>query len=1010
MKKQMKHFNKKAIVFLLVALLVTGMFPTGSISGLFDVSITASAVSYKSGTYTSFSVGDWAKSGAQIVNTNNSCSLAVYVNGTKKATVSSAGGVYYLPTLSSGYAYKCTSVSKDQLNNNCYIKFSTGKPDGGSTSSSQTSSVSKTTPSVTAPVPKTLTYNGSSQTLISAGSTTGGTLQYSLDGSNWSTSLISAVDANTYPVYYRVVGNSSYYDVAAKTVTSIIKKADPTVKAPDGKTITCDGTAKALVSAATTSGGTLQYNLNDGSWSTSIPTATNVGTYKIGYKVVGNNNYNDVAAQYVNSTIVRTVTPPVGQNLTYNTQPQELVTAATTSAGTVYYSLDGQSFDIAIPKGTNAGDYTVYYKVVGYGGSEEVNSVPAKIAKADPTVVPPLGNDLPYTGHDQQLIVPGSTNGGTLQYSMDGQNWSTDIPTAKKVGTYPIQYRVVGDENYNDVPAKTVTATITNAPLNNTITALNIDKNDEPTVTAYQIITGQYDSDGRIIKYVLSDKLGTYTIANFEEPNEDEVTAIASAITSKEISPMAIPMTRGDDPDNPDTVKFTADVEPGLYLVLVTNSKEGYVYNPAIVAVNVKYQGDVAEGVPGSVDMTSYFDFPPKAYVKSNKITVNKSIIDNEGNVTNGTSAAVGDTVRFRIDNMTIPSYSKEYKNPTYIISDTLEGAAFTGINELTVKVGGSSVSAGSDTFTVTAKDKDGNAVEVKETNAANHVMTIDKGTSFTITFNKDYLEANEGKSVVIDYSSVIADTAGYNYAENQNTVKIEYSHDPNSTSTVEDTTYHYTFGISANVDGEDTTVRRIVPEVNKVSEASDEFEEVVTEENYVIVKNKKALQGAEFTIYNNFDLMDDHIVAKTISDEYGRICFTGLDVGTYYLTETAPPEGYSLKSVIYLVQIDATFDEVGVLTSYSINTYLTDANGNKGESVQTASYTNTSYTINDDGSVTNNITSDDNNTPVSIINTTLSKLPSTGGAGTIALTIFASLGMAVFLTMFIVSKKKKQK
>lgn len=86
--------------------------------------------------------------------------------------------------------------------------------------------VVKATPQITTkPAGKTLTWTGEPQELISAGTTTGGTLQYSLDGINFSSRIPTATDVDTYKVYYRVDGDSHYesLDDASYVVTSIVK-------------------------------------------------------------------------------------------------------------------------------------------------------------------------------------------------------------------------------------------------------------------------------------------------------------------------------------------------------------------------------------------------------------------------------------------------------------------------------------------------------------------------------------------------------------------------------------------------------------------------------------------------------------------------------------------------------------------------------------------------------------------------------------------------------------------
>jgi hypothetical protein len=78
---------------------------------------------------------------------------------------------------------------------------------------------------ITAPTPKTLVYSQGTQTLINGGSAVGGTMQYSLNGSTYSTVLPSGNGAGTYTVYYRIVGDSNHNDVAPRTITVTIAQA-----------------------------------------------------------------------------------------------------------------------------------------------------------------------------------------------------------------------------------------------------------------------------------------------------------------------------------------------------------------------------------------------------------------------------------------------------------------------------------------------------------------------------------------------------------------------------------------------------------------------------------------------------------------------------------------------------------------------------------------------------------------------------------------------------------------
>lgn len=82
---------------------------------------------------------------------------------------------------------------------------------------------------VTAPTAKTLTYTGSAQQLVNTGVASGGTMQYSLDGTTYSTSIPTGTNAESYTVYYKVVGDASHSDTTPATVSVTIEKAPLTI-------------------------------------------------------------------------------------------------------------------------------------------------------------------------------------------------------------------------------------------------------------------------------------------------------------------------------------------------------------------------------------------------------------------------------------------------------------------------------------------------------------------------------------------------------------------------------------------------------------------------------------------------------------------------------------------------------------------------------------------------------------------------------------------------------------
>ena len=108
------------------------------------------------------------------------------------------------------------------------------------------------------------------------------------------------VDAGTYLV--TVTGKGSYTGSFNKEFT--INKANPVYNEPTAKTgLAYTGFALALIDSGVVSeGGEMQYKLNSGSYSTTIPTAINAGDYIVYYQITANDNYNAVAGTQVGSS------------------------------------------------------------------------------------------------------------------------------------------------------------------------------------------------------------------------------------------------------------------------------------------------------------------------------------------------------------------------------------------------------------------------------------------------------------------------------------------------------------------------------------------------------------------------------------------------------------------------------------------------------------------------------------------------------------------------------------
>ncbi len=176
------------------------------------------------------------------------------------------------------------------------------------------------------------------------------------------------------------------------------------------------------------------------------------GFYDITMTDVGNGKWNVSILKTAGQMDVVPDQTYTGSEIT----PEPLVIAGSLSLtkGTdyVYSYTNNTNFGTAKVRATFQGTYASLGSV-----EKEFNIVKATPAVTAPTAVA----DLVYKGSAQALVNAGSTDFGTLLYSLDGQNYSADIPTGTDAGTYTIYYKVEGSDNWNAVAAQTIEVTIT---------------------------------------------------------------------------------------------------------------------------------------------------------------------------------------------------------------------------------------------------------------------------------------------------------------------------------------------------------------------------------------------------------------------------------------------------------------------------------------------------------------------------------------------------------------------
>ena len=259
-----------------------------------------------------------------------------------------------------------------------------------------------------------------------------------------------------------------------------ISKANPEAAAVTANNRTYDGTKQPLVTVTgEAKGGTMQYALGTDAttapttgWGTSIPTGTEIGTYYVWYMVKGDENHIDSAPACVTVTIDKaapTFTAPKAKTgLVENGKAQELITAGTATGGTMLYALgkddktapDASAFKEAIPSGTNAGTYYVWYMVKGDAdhSDSEAACVTVTIDKTGPTPTP---TPAPTPSDKVQMYRLYNPNSGEHFYTSSKEEkemllkagWTDEgdgflAPVESKTPIYRLYNPNVGDHHY----------------------------------------------------------------------------------------------------------------------------------------------------------------------------------------------------------------------------------------------------------------------------------------------------------------------------------------------------------------------------------------------------------------------------------------------------------------------------------------------------------------------------------------------------------------------------------
>lgn len=463
------------------------------------------------------------------------------------------------------------------------------------------------------------------------------------------------------------------------------------------------------------------------------------------------------------------------------------------------------------------------------------------------------------------------------------------------------------------------------------------------TVKAYRLTKATFDANGNFLKY-------ENVVANAFNNPQKPTNAEWSELIKKPVADLGDAITL-----NADGANYTvSNLKAGLYMILVTSSK-GVVYNPMIVGLSYDKDdaGDKVNGGEIQVDQNFNLDTDGDAvvilYAKKTEVTLKKTTEDpspedqSNPDFDHGNGLGLNETPSFTITT-TIPSYPETDKELKFTITDTLDpGLTAPKPEDVKVQVDGTDITADDATVTV-------------------------NGQVITIDFTQDFLKNHSAKrDVVVTYKATLNKDATVNFVANKNKVEVEYTKDPKNvgTSKHEDTTYHYTFDIDGKINGETSE------ETHEITKHGED----ITNKKW----DKDPLNGALFGIYKEDPSNNPAATPfQTVETKNGgRMNFTKLDEGLYYIKETQPPAGYSLNTDVHTVEILTAYNPDGTLKTYSIKI--------DGKATTTFEATYENKTV-------KTVTTKEDN-PTLIYNTKTPELPSTGGMGTY---LFTGIGVAL--------------
>lgn len=428
----------------------------------------------------------------------------------------------------------------------------------------------------------------------------------------------------------------------------------------------------------------------------------------------------------------------------------------------------------------------------------------------------------------------------------------------------------------------------------------------------------------------------------------------------------------------------------GNYLVLIEGGMK--VYRPS--AVNLVPEWKEVDGTSEWVLSDAVVE------LKFSDLTLTKQVYDGEitTDVTpdwgETTQVAIGNTVTFKLT-APVPNYPENALHDGYEISDNLPAGLTLG----NVTVNGVKNGTSSTSTPLTGGENGAYVLTKADSTATPGTMATRPtgGQNANVTFNLefDYDKIKKYDEIEVTYTATVnADIKvigqDSNTNGNINTAYLDYNNNPYKSvaegssatwETVEATATVYTYGVKVEKRDEKNQPLSGATFALTTDEEGEQPISFVQTEDGTYRKATQAEIGAE-----NSNATTELVVSATQGNDLGKLTISGLDVGTYYLTETKAPGGYVKLST-----------PVEIIVSDSKKS-VEDGKFEDGVNGKTDVTKENKTTESEDGYVSG----------ILVTNTKGFTLPTTGGMGTVLFTAGGVLLMGAGLVVLVLFLRRR--